>query len=187
MVAKREKLGLINGVGDDELGEEQMVGVMPGVVIALMVEGYYESLEHCGENSALKTKLEQVEHCSVSECHCIDNHVLLRPGSFTAARSPSCVCGHFSGQHQSCPEDVAPEVFQQLLEGMAAQVYPNMQNRNGEGHCKTTLNQIDTCVEPLCPCYDFNLSEQHTLFLRRCEYNIAGVSMLLRGVGIGFR
>lgn len=83
---------------------------------------------------------------------------------------PQCLsCGHGAGSHKKISLEDIGVVMESLLRNLAQQFYPLMQRRDGNGNCKTALEEVDTCIFADCPCADFDLDESQQFFSRRCS------------------
>lgn len=94
-----------------------------------------------------------------------------------------------------------PRAIEWLLKDMATEVYPTLERRNADGHLKAQLNEIDTCMESGCPCWDFDWAVGHGFISKRCwcghryaEHRVTGdyhwiigevVAELIRENGLG--
>jgi hypothetical protein len=68
---------------------------------------------------------------------------------------------------------------------MAAEVYPLLENRDGDGDLKTQLVQVDMCLEDRCPCWDFDRVMGVRCFRGDVLVGIGSVSIRLRASGGG--
>ncbi|KAK3386152.1 hypothetical protein B0H63DRAFT_474269 [Podospora didyma] len=153
---------------DPSMTDEQRAELLGIVVLMQLMEGYYASLERTSADSASafrglgrkKAVLEDLEPCV--RCDCKDWH---RKGM-----SSECECGHLGYAHPKITEEKLedPESMEWLMRGMAAEVYPLLENRDGDGDLKTGLAQVDTCLEYGCPCWDFDRDYGREMFSRRC-------------------
>ena len=163
VIEKREKLNST----DNSMSDEQMAHVLFGMTLIMLAEGYYQSLEHKGKSGTLKTALNEMEPCKANGCGCTDYQR-------TSSWDSDCKsCEHSSARHTKIDEsDLMAgnmDALEWLYEGIARQIYPHLQNIDGEGNSKVELGQIDTCADQNCPCFDFDLSQSNTLFSRRCS------------------
>ncbi|KAK3313985.1 hypothetical protein B0H66DRAFT_630281 [Apodospora peruviana] len=150
------------GAGNASMTDEQRAEMLAVMALMHLMEGYYASLERTPTSSGVskKTALDEMEPCE--DCvGCKD---------YNPEIGRKCVCGHYAYSHAKITdaqfED--PESFEWLQRGMAAEVYPLLENRDGDGDLKKVLGQIDTCAEYGCPCWDFDRDHGRELFSRRC-------------------
>ena len=158
---KEERIGSLFGGGGKDLTDEQRSELLVVMTLIHLMEGYYTSLERPAalKPSSTKTALDEMEPCRQCACRDYDQNIGRR-----------CECGHQAGSHHKITEAQLndPDSFEWLQRGMAEQVYPLFENRDGDGDVKTRLSQVDTCVEYGCPCWDFDRDYGREFFSRRC-------------------
>jgi hypothetical protein len=149
-------------LAEERASEEEKLNAILFAIAMSLVEGYYASQQHLGTRGQPKTELSEMEPCGAAGCECKD---FQHGGTMSTCKD----CAHNSWQHDTITEEDADESsVEWLFLGMAAEIYPSLMNRNGEGQLKTELHQIDTCCESSCPCWDFDMSEANTFLSRRC-------------------
>lgn len=161
--AAKERDAMV-GVVKEGASEEEVAQAVFAFVLGALAQGYYETLDHTDRLGQSKTELTEIRYCRISDCGCHD---------LDSDSDGDCVdCGHSHYMHSPIDKDLLENgdttQIRWLWERMAAELYPTLLNRNGNGILKDELREIDTCDFDDCPCFDFDLCEENQFFSRRC-------------------